>query len=97
MASRVEEVCRDQVVGEYFFVIGQGMLHEGRLAGARLALDPEHAVVRGKMGAVAPFLEGVGAEQPVAGAGDGDFDVALARVKVRETERPEAGCAEGCC
>jgi hypothetical protein len=69
------------------------MLHQGRLASARLTLDPEHAVVGGEVCAVVPFLELVGGEQPVAGVGEGGLDVVLAGVEVGEVEGAEAICA----
>jgi len=66
------------------------MLYQGRLASARLALDPEHAVMRRKARAVAPFFELGGAEKPVAGSGQGGLDIVPARVAVCEAEGPEA-------
>jgi hypothetical protein len=46
--------------------------------------------VGGNIGAAAPFFELGGAEQPVAGAGEGGLDVVPARVEVGEAQGAEA-------
>jgi len=46
--------------------------------------------VRRKARTVAPFFKLGGAEEPVAGVGQGGLDIVLARVAVCEAEGPEA-------
>ncbi len=81
------------MVDEDLLAMAQSMLHEGRLARAWLALDPEHAIVGYKVGAGALLLELGGAEQPVACTPMGSGYVVQPSVDVAETERAEADCA----
>jgi hypothetical protein len=68
------------------------MLHQRRLARARLSFDTEHSIVGRQIGSISPCLEFEGIEQPVARLFDGSADVLLARVDLEEAEGAEAGC-----
>jgi hypothetical protein len=60
------------------------MLHQRRLACARLSFDAEHSVVGYQIDLIKPFLEFVGIEQPLARVFDRGADVLLARVDLEK-------------